>query len=63
MKITLKADWGEHKKGDDLEIKDKTVIAALVDAKLIDKPKGLKAETDADEKPEVEADAEKDKSK
>lgn len=39
MKVTLKADWGDYKKGDDLEIKDKTVIAALVEAKLIDKPK------------------------
>ena len=50
MKVTLKADWGDHKKSDILDIKDKTVISALADAKLIDKPKGLKEDQEVEEK-------------
>lgn len=49
MKVTLKADWGEIKKGDVVDIKDKTVISALVEAKLIDKPKGVKDEAETNE--------------
>lgn len=55
MKVTLKADWGDHKKGDVLDIKDKTVISALVSSKLVDKPKGFKAdEVEAEDEPEVD---------
>ena len=63
MKVTLKADWGDHKKGDDLDIKDKTVICALVSSKLVDKPKGYKAdEVETEDEPEVEGN-ESDKTK
>lgn len=55
MKITLKADWGDVKKGDVIDIKDKTVISALVNSKLIDKPKGFKSDETEDES-EVESD-------
>ena len=63
MKVTLKADWGDHKKGDVLDIKDKTVISALVSSKLVDKPKGFKAdEVEAEDEPEVDGN-ESDKTK
>lgn len=52
MKVTLKADWGEVKKGDVIDIKDKTVISALAASKMIDKPNGFKE--DQEEYEEVE---------
>ena len=55
MEVTLKADWGNHKKGDVLDIKDETVICALVSSKLVNKPKGFKAdEVEAEDEPELE---------
>ena len=39
MKVKLLKDLGDHKKGDELDIKDQTVIDAWIEFGIIEKPK------------------------
>ena len=44
MKVTLKIDLGDHKKGDVLDIKDETVLKAWQENGVIEKSKTSETE-------------------